>query len=207
MFALLLTLVANAAPPDVTLSLSGEAVIDDPFVERRGVTLGAGYSVRPWLAARASFGVFPNLGEADHTAFTRILIEEEEVGPLVSRTTLRSELTARLAPVRFENNSLSTSLGALLGAGISRTADAVLGDDVATDELADPVQWVGTWHVGMDADILGQVWGARVHLVHVARRERLNGQPGGVGELWIGASLLWRWPNSAREISGNDQEL
>ncbi len=205
MFALLLTLLANAAPGDVTLSLSGEAVIDDPFVERRGVTLGAGYTARPWLAARASIGFFPNLGEADHTAFTRILIEEEEVGPLVSRTTIRNEVTARLAPIRFETETLSTSLGAILGGGVSRTADAVLGDEIASEELMAPVQWVPTWHVGIDADVQWRVWGARFHLMHVARRERLNGTPNGVGELWIGASLLWRWPGSTRGNSENNQ--
>ncbi len=205
MFVLLLTLLANAAPGDVTLSLSGEAVIDDPFVERRGVTLGAGYTVRPWLAIRASIGFFPNLGDADHTAFTRILIEEEEVGPLVSRTTIRNEVSARLTPIRVESPTLTTSLGGILGGGVSRTSDAVLGDEIASAELMDPVQWVPTWHVGIDADVQWRVWGARFHLVHVARRERLNGEPNGVGELWIGASILCRWPASAGENSRNDQ--
>jgi hypothetical protein len=202
-FALLLTLLATAAPGDVTLSLSGEAVIDDPFVERRGLTLGAGYTVRPWIYARASIGLFPNLGDADHTAFTRILIEEEEVGPLVSRTTVRNELTVRLAPIRHETSTLSTSIGALLGAGVSRSADAVLGDAIATEDLVDPVQWVPTWHLGIDADVQWRVWGARFHLTHVARRERLNGVSNGVGELWIGASLLWRWPGPSRKTADN----
>ena len=201
--ALLLSLVAFAADPGPLTALGTvEFAVSDPFIERRGLRIGAEWAIVPLVSVDLSAGAYPNLGQADHTALIRTLINDLEVVPTVSRTLWRTEFGARLVPLRTP----TTALGISLGAGLVHTQDDALGNP--TDDAFDLFQnqTLPTWRAGVDAEWKPQSFGLRISIARVAWRERIGNSVSNRGDLWVSASFLWT-PSLRKAYSDEEERL
>ena len=100
MIAVWSVLVLAHAGPQLGLALGGEVSANDPFVVRRGPSLGAELRPIPVLGVGLAAAWYPDLGQADWTALTRRLVFEQSVTPDLSRMLGRQQLALSAYPFR-----------------------------------------------------------------------------------------------------------
>jgi hypothetical protein len=187
--------VAAAEPfvPDGSASIGVEAVVNDPFVARRGLRFGAAFEPWWWASVEASAAQYPSLGEGDWTELTHRLVEQYQVAPDISRIMSVGRASVTLWPLSRTDDRVTTRLGAAIGAAAVRTVDDKellqrLDDDFASDDEVHPA-----WTIGLLAEAYRGAIGFRVRFERMAYRETiLDDTLEDKRPTWVGVDLVIR---------------
>lgn len=182
----------QAAPVRLAWTLGAEVVADDPFLTRRG--LRTELQLRPLRYAAVSVGVagYPILGDADYTALTRQLIEENQLSPELSRVAGAGLAAVHALPLVAEAGGVRSAVGLFAGAAAVHTVDdlsLVQVDSPAAIERERQVHAAFCWGVTADASH-GPV-GFRARLEEWRYREQFADTDARRRPLWFGADFVW----------------
>lgn len=155
-----------------------DRAVNDPFVVRRGLHVGAGFAPNEVLSFDTGLYGYPDLGEADWTPLTRQLINEARVSPDISKITARGDLVVRIAPFSREWEWLHVRTGFHAGVGFVRTKDDLEALQAEGDPraMSTELQLHPTAISGVHAEVrTPYVVGLRVKLETVRFNEAVNG--------------------------------
>ena len=158
-----------------SFSTGFEWVANNPFVHQRGLRTALMVEATPWLSSYLSVGVSPNFGEADWTALTRELVDNNRIAPDISRIASRGMLMTRWMPIHTQGK-VSSTLGLATGVGLVHTVD-----DLAIIQSQDRPQYQTSarqLHLGnawsIDAEVRRENLGFRVRYDLSSFRERIG---------------------------------
>lgn len=184
--ALLLAGAAHAADFSdfqVGVSLGGESVLNDPFLNRGGPRLGVDIAPAPWIRVTTAFTWFPVLGQGgesdpDWSRLSKQLLMESSVSPDISKIdwTWQTLLAARL--YAYEAGDWTFGVGLHTGLGAIHSVDDATALQV---DPSDPSFLASARQVHF-GPVYGAYWearvehvGVRMRLEHLAYIETING--------------------------------
>ncbi|HJN74354.1 MAG TPA: hypothetical protein QGF58_10525 [Myxococcota bacterium] len=167
-----------AASPQGTVWVGYDHVVNDPFLRRRGLHVGAGFAPGELVSFELSGGFYPDLGVLDWTPLTKQLVDEVHVSPDISKVIARGDLGVRIDPLSRRWKFIEARSGAHAGVGMVYTRDDLealqaQNDPVAlsTETQVHPAATVGL-HAELKTDY---VVGLRVKSESVRYIETVNG--------------------------------
>ena len=157
--------------------LAGSSVLNDPVLIRRGLGLGAEYSLTDAFGVQASLSWFP-VTEWNHLQpMTEFLINDLMVSPDMSLMTARGAAQMSWWPLRITQDQSMSRFGIQSGVGLVHTRDDLEGMQVAPE---DPVyaetanQIHPTLQLGLSAEAYRGPVGVRLSLEGMLYREQIG---------------------------------
>lgn len=157
--------------------LAGSSVLNDPVLIRRGLGLGAEYSLTDAFGVQASLSWFP-VTEWNHLQpVTESLINDLMVSPDMSLMTARGAAQMSWWPLRITQDQSMSRFGIQSGVGLVHTRDDLEGMQVAPE---DPVyaetanQLHPTLQLGLSGEAYRGSVGVRLSLEGMLYREQIG---------------------------------
>ncbi|MEQ1572104.1 MAG: hypothetical protein ABMA64_41130 [Myxococcota bacterium] len=179
--------------PQIEATVGLEGTFNDPFVRRRGPVGSVAARWNGWTSTALSGAWYPNLGQADYTGATQILIERNGLVPDISRVQWRA--VALQDFVVFHGDPSAQFTGGLrlgLGGGVLGTADDLellgKGGEAQAERTASEVHPVFAASVAMD--LSKGDYGLRARVTQTRYTERFDGTEERKTPLWAGLELL-----------------
>ncbi len=174
MITLLLTISTARALDLSELRIGGsvglEEVVNDPFLNRRGLRFGGSLAPVPWIEGGSSLIWFPVLGQEgnpndpDWKPLVSQLLENSSVSPDISKITFSWQNVFRIRAIEADlDENWSAGAGLEAGFHLTHTKD----DAVALSVDADDPEYAATaseWHGGPLGGVFLQVGTERVRL-------------------------------------------
>ncbi len=146
------------------LTVGGESVVNDPFLQRRSVVVGVSHEVLGPLRLGAQYGFAPDRGEEDWKPLTTQLVNENSVSPDISKYTMYGAIRMEVPVIRTSKNMargpgglrhLDTELRVFGGMGFARTTDDLEALQATGDERAVATQFQThpTSHYGLNTTL------------------------------------------------------
>ena len=169
-----------------------ETTVNDPLLVRRGAHLGGAVRPLPWAGVVATVGAYPSLGTTDWTPLTRVLVEQNQIVPDLSRLVSQGAVFAELTPIRTRSEPVSAALHLGLGAGYAYTVDdlemvQLEGSPIAERherELHPTVAW------SVSADALRGPVGLRLRYSETRYTENVAGDEQRRWPIWLGVDVV-----------------
>jgi hypothetical protein len=199
MWALLLAVyAAAAAEPRFGVSAGLEAVVNDPFVYRRGLRYGLAFAPAEGFEVGIAGGWYPSLGsggcaDPDWTAKSCALLEEASIAPHISKLIWQGQATVRLLPLRVDMGRWRTAVGLLAGFGFVATHDdLVTFQNDEADALATERQLHPTTVAGWLGEVREEHLGVRLRMEYLTYIEVLEGTELEMKRnLFAGGEVMW----------------
>lgn len=184
---LVLAVLALAVPSPAHAARVGvgagvEAVMNDPFVYRRGARAGLSVALRDPVELAFVLGWYPILGQGgcddpDWTPLACDLLTEASVVPDISKLAWQGQATLRLLPLRAPiGDGWYTATGLLAGFGVIGTQDDLVAlQDMGTSAVSTQVQIHPTSVTGWLGEVRDAHLGVRFRIETVAYIEVTGG--------------------------------
>lgn len=173
-----LALAGTASAGDLSqlqlgLTLGGESVLNDPFVNRGGPRLGVELAPVPWARLTTAFTWFPVLGDGgetglDWSALGKQRLPENGVSPDISNVDWTGQVALGVRLYAYEAGRWTFGVGLQAGAAAVHSVDDADSLQVDPD---DPAFAASDRQVHL-GPVYGAYWEARVE--HVGVRVRLE---------------------------------
>ena len=109
----------QAQDDGLALTVAGSAVVNDPFLKRRGVRTNVVKRLSPMVGVEATAGFYPDLGESDLTDLTKQISDGNNVAPDISRLMYVADVGVVFYPLRGSGQLLGQPVAYDISAGVS----------------------------------------------------------------------------------------
>ncbi|MFH1466180.1 MAG: hypothetical protein ABIO70_17475 [Pseudomonadota bacterium] len=123
MTALALLWVGASSAASVLLTVGPEAVTNDPFLHRYGLSTGVELEPTPLVRVGLSGAFYPDRHDRDWKPLTTQLVENNHISPDLSPMLGRAQGVIRVLPLRMGLGKLTCTTGFGAGAGVVYTSD------------------------------------------------------------------------------------
>lgn len=189
------------ATPSPTLQIGPSALVSDPLLRQFGIQGTATIPLTDHYGVLFGTGIYLNRGQADWSALTKQIVEENKVSPDISKHRLSAYSALYVEPAHFSDGDLSASIGAYAGVGFVNTQDdleALGSDSSEAQATANEIHPAGIW--GMYTDLYFtptthmRFKAHKTHYIEVVASKTLLVKT----SLFLGAEIGFALPNGQR---------